>query len=198
MMSSGASGLGQPDNLFSAAGKRITRKEIKMKLWIASSTLAFLVFLVFFSRQFPRYNWLFASWLLLNVAMQGTFGVFAAVGRTRSIPDIPIDLIGWVLLGLAILKAYRSSDAVNEVILYGLLAQVFLHAFSVAALQFHPQEGSVRILASNLACFSPLAYMLVRFTFVYSDKLPLIAKLREMACGMRAIGAHGFASGFLT
>jgi hypothetical protein len=168
-----------------------------MKLWIASSTLAFLVFLVFFSRQFPRYNWLFASWLLLNVAMQGTYCVFAAMGRTKSIPDLPIDMIGWGLLGMAILKAYRSSDAVNEVILYGLLAQVFLHAFSVAALQYHPQEGTVRVLASNLACFSPLAYMLVRFTFVYSDKLPLIAKLRDFAWGVRASDALGFARALL-
>ena len=169
-----------------------------MKLWILSSTLAFLVFMVFFARQFPRYNWLFASWLLLNIAMQGTFAVFAALGKTKSIPDVPIDLIGWTLLALAIIKAYRSSDAVNEVILCGLLAQVFLHAFSVTALYFHPQEGPAQVLASNLACFSPLAYMLVRFAFVYSDKLPLIARLRDWGWGDRASEALGYARVLLT
>lgn len=168
-----------------------------MKLWILSSTLAFLVCMVFFARQFPRYNWLFASWLLLNVALQGTFAVFAAMGKTKSIPEIPIALAGWTLLALAILKAHRSTDAVNEVIFYGLLAQVFLHGFSVAVLYFYPTDWPARVLASNLACFSPLAYMLVRFAFVYSDKLPMIARLRDLASMERLSHAMGYARSLL-
>ena len=169
-----------------------------MRLWIASSTLAFLVFLVFFARQFPRYNWLFAAWLLLNVAMQGAFAIFAAFNQTKHIPDVPITIIGWTLLTLALLKAHRSPDAVNEVIFSGLVAQIFLQGVSVSALHFYRQDGPARIIASNLACFSPLAYMLVRFTFVYSDSLPLIARIRDSEFGIRASEAFGYARSILT
>jgi hypothetical protein len=167
--------------------------EAVMKLWIASSSVAFLLFVIFFARQFPKYNWLFASWLLLNVALQGTFALFAAAGKTRSIPDIPIDFIGWMLIGLAMIKAYRSTDAVNEIILYGLIAQVFLHAFSMSALHFYQPDNGARVLASNLACFSPLAYMLVRFTFVYSDRLPLISRLRDLGSATKVPEVLGYA-----
>jgi hypothetical protein len=164
-----------------------------MKLWIASSSLAFLLFVVFFARQFPRYNWLFASWLLFNVAMQGAFAILVATGKTKSIPDIPVTVLGWTLIGLALLKAYRASDAVNAVICAGLIAQVFLHAFSVVLVYFYKLDGSRWVLASNLACFSPLAYMLVRFTFVYSDKLPLLTRIRELGFGARAAEMFGYA-----
>ena len=49
-----------------------------MKLWFASSTLAFLVMIIFFVRQFPRYNWLVAAWLFLNVATQAAFAIYAS------------------------------------------------------------------------------------------------------------------------
>ena len=93
---------------------------------------------------------------------------------------------------------HRSQDAVNEVIFSGLLALIFLQGVSIAAVYFYHQDSQTAVLAQNLAFFAPLGYMLVRFTFVYSDKLPLIAGLRDSVFGQRISGALGYARSMLT
>lgn len=172
-------------------------KEGKLTLWIIASTLLFLVFIVFFGRQFPRYNWLFASWLLLGILLQTAFAVLAALNLTEHIPDLPLAVVGYILMGLAVLKAHRSQDAVNEVVFSGLLALIFLTGVSMAAVYLYDQDSQTAVLAQNLAFFAPLGYMLVRFTFVYSDRLPLIAGLRDSVFGQRISEALGYARSIL-
>ena len=169
-----------------------------MTLWIVASTLLFLVFIVFFGRQFPRYNWLFASWLLLGILLQSAFAVLASLKLTEHIPQLPLGIVGWIFVGLALLKAHRSQDAVNEVIFSGLLALTFLHGVSIATFYFYHQNSQAAALAQNFAFFAPLGYMLVRFTFVYSDKLPLIAGLRDSVFGQRISEALGYVRSILT
>ena len=173
-------------------------KESKVTLWIIASTLLFLVFIVFFGRQFPRYNWLFASWLLFGILLQSAFAVLAAIELTEHIPDFPLAIGGYILVGLAILKAHRSQDAVNEIIFSGLLALLFLHGVSIAAGFFYDEDSQTAVWAQNLAFFAPLGYMLIRFTFVYSDKLPLIAGVRDSLFAQRISAALGYARSILT
>jgi len=169
-----------------------------MTLWIIASTLLFLVFIVFFGRQFPRYNWVFAAWLLLGILLQIGFAVLASLKLTEHIPELPLAVVGFILVGLAALKAHRSQDAVNEVIFSGLLAVIFLQCVSAAVVYFYHKDSQTGVLAENLAFFAPLGYMLVRFTFVYSDKLPLIAGLRDSVFGQRITEALGYARSILT
>jgi len=166
-----------------------------MKLWIASSTLAFFVFIVFFARQFPKYNWLFAAWLLVNVAAQLAFALLAALDATKNIPDLVVDSIGWGLLGVALIAASRRADAVNEIIFTAFIGQIVLHAVSLALIYVYRAPAPARTLISNVACFAPLGYMLVRFSTVHSDWLRSVAGVRDWGLGVRA--AMGFARAIL-
>jgi hypothetical protein len=52
---------------------------------------------------------------------------------------------------------------------------IILTLVALAGIWWHGAGGRVRIVASNLAGLLPAGYMLVRFLFVYSDRLPLWA-----------------------
>lgn len=146
-----------------------------MKLWIISSTLSFLVFVVFFARKFPSQNLWFASVLGFNVAVQVVFSIYLALGRTKDIPDWPIAVTAWGLILAALVKAWLTRGAVNEIIFQGLAAHVALNLLLAAVIWFYGRDFAVRVIVSNLAALAPFGYMLVRFTFVESDWLRIAA-----------------------
>jgi hypothetical protein len=144
-----------------------------VKLWILSASILFFLFLTFFARQFPKYNGWFSAYLLFSVGLQILFSISLAAGFTRRIPMTVLDVVGWGLILMAALAAVRAQDAVNEVIQNGLGMVIIFNLLALAAIWFHQAPASMRVWTSNVACFVPSGYMLVRFSFVMSDGLPL-------------------------
>lgn len=98
-----------------------------------------------------------------------------ALGARRWVPDLPLDILGWLLIGVALLWAIRAQDAVNETILTGLGAVVVLQLVGIVAARWHGVSEPVRTLASNLAGLAPTLYMLARFSGARLDRLPILA-----------------------
>jgi hypothetical protein len=144
-----------------------------VKLWILSASILFFLFLTFFARQFPKYNGWFSAYLIFSVGLQILFSISLAAGFTRRIPMTVLDVVGWGLILMAALAAGRAHDAVNEVIQNGLGMMVIFNLLALGAIWFHQAPASMRVWTSNIACFVPSGYMLVRFSFVMSDGLPL-------------------------
>ena len=176
-----------------------------MKLCLLSATLFFFLFLVFFARRFPTYNWFFAAWLLLGIASECSFALLLAfdlrpvpygAGLCARIPGLAIQVAGWLLIGLAALAAARRQDAVNQTILSGLGALILLQLVAMAAARVPVGPPNLRALASNLAGLLPTVYMLAAFSGARLDSLPLLtADCRLKIADWRA--AVGFARALL-
>ena len=167
-----------------------------MKLWLVSGTVLFFLFLVFFSRQFARYNWFFSAWLFSGVALQVVFAVAFALGVRPRVPELPLDIAGWILIALAMLSAHRRPDAVNQIILSGLAATSLLQIVALTAGGWQTLPAPARSLVSNLAGLIPTLYMLARFSTVYCDRLPLwVQRIQDSGFRIQASAAARAAVG---
>jgi hypothetical protein len=149
-----------------------------VKLWILSASIVFFLFLVFFSRQFPKYNPWFSAYLVFTVTLQLVFAIALGAGIMRRIPLGIFDIAGWLLIGAAMVTAWRAQDAVNGIIQDGLALVIVLNLLAVSLIiwKANPPAALLRTLASNLACVVPTGYMLVRFSFIDSDWLAVWAR----------------------
>ncbi len=144
-----------------------------MKLYILSAAILFFLFLTYFCRQFPKYNRWFAAYLLFTVGLQLLFATGIAAGFMGEIPVWMFAVPGWVLIGLAAVTAFRAQDAVNGIISDGLGAVIMLNLVGALMIVLGDAPGTMRATLSNIAGVVPTGYMLVRFSFVMSDGLPL-------------------------
>jgi len=167
-----------------------------MKLWIASASVFFFLFLIFFSRRLPTQNYWFAAWLFTGVAAQTFFAIVMALNLRLGWLDTAIGALGWLLIGAALLHAHRAPGAANEIIFSGLGALVILQIVAIAATRTSAAPAIVTILASNLAGIVPAGWMLARFVWTWSDPLALLAK-QVSGVGCRVSDAVGWARAML-
>lgn len=142
--------------------------------WIASSIILFLLSLVYFQHQLHRKNALFAWWLCLGVSMQIISAYGLALGYPRWMYRL-WTLADGVSYGLAIavlvVAFARRSCPVNQTLLYGLGAMVAFNLFVRLAGE-HLSERLQSWLV-NIAFFGPAIFLLIVFSSIRMDRLPL-------------------------
>jgi hypothetical protein len=142
--------------------------------WIVSSAILFLLSLVFLHHQYHRKNALFAWWLCVGVMMQ----VISAYGMALGYPRWMIRLwvvADWASLGLAaavVTFAFlHRSCSVNRTLLYGLGAMLFFNILCRTAAG--TLNANLQTWLQNIAFFGPAIFLLVSFSNIRIDTLPL-------------------------
>lgn len=145
--------------------------------WIASSVVLFLLSLVYLQHQLHRKNSLFAWWLCVGVSMQ----LISAYGLVLGCP-------GWLVrvwgladyvsygLSLAVLAAAfcRRQCPVNQTLLYGLGAMI---AFNLLVRwRGDALNPDLRSWLVNIAFLGPAVFLLLSFSNIRMDRLPLHIK----------------------
>lgn len=161
--------------------------------WIASSIILFLLSLVYLHHHLHRKNALFAWWLCLGVSMQMVSAYGLALGypswmyRIWGIADGISYALAVGVIGVALT---RRSCPVNQTLLFGLGAMI---AFNLAVRWFGGGLSlDLRSWLLNIAFLGPALFLLVAFSNIRADRLPLHIKsaLRSWApqavCGQQA------------
>ena len=153
--------------------------------WIASSVVLFLLSLVYLQLQLHRKNSLFAWWLCVGVSMQ----LISAYGLVLGCPHWLARV--WSLadylsygLSLAVLVAAfcRRQCPVNQTLLYGLGAMV---AFNLLVRwRGDALNQDLRSWLLNIAFLGPAIFLLLSFSNIRADRLPLHIKsaFQNMFC----------------
>ncbi|MGH9453031.1 MAG: hypothetical protein ACRD2O_03570 [Terriglobia bacterium] len=165
--------------------------------WIASSSVLFMLSLVYFHYQLHRKNPLFAWWLCLGVTMELISAYAMVLGSHRFLCFLwRAANIASILMAVAVLiLAYaRRSCPVNRTLLYGLGAML---AFNLVA---HLTAGHISMVKQtwlqDIAFFGPALFLLVSFSNIRGDRIPLriCSALRQMT--LKASPSPGLALGF--
>lgn len=142
--------------------------------WIASSIVLFLLSFVYFHQGLNRKNALFGWWLGLGVSMQivYAFGMMLAypawMYRLWPIADGASFALA---IGVVVIAFLRRTCAVNQVLLYGLGAMI---ALSVMARWGGASLGeSLDSWLQNIAFLGPAVFLVLAFSNIRSDRLPL-------------------------
>lgn len=165
--------------------------------WIASSSVLFMLSLVYFHYQLHRKNPLFAWWLCLGVTMElisayamvlGSHRFLCLLWRAANIASI------MMAVAVLILAYARRSCPVNRTLLYGLGAML---AFNLVA---HLTSGHISMVKQtwlqDIAFFGPALFLLVSFSNIRGDRIPLhiCSALTQMT--LKASPSHGLALSF--
>jgi hypothetical protein len=145
--------------------------------WIASSVVLFLLSLVYLQHNLHRKNVLFAWWLCLGVSMQlvSAYGLVLGYPRWMDWLWTAADVLSFALaLGVLVVAFRHRSCPVNRALLYGIGAMVVLNLMS-RWWGDHLGEN-VRIWLMNIAFLGPAAFLLLMFSNIRADRLPLYIK----------------------
>jgi hypothetical protein len=163
--------------------------------WIASSLVLFLLSLVYLQHNLHRRNVLFAWWLCLGVSMQlvSAYGLVLGYPRWMNLLWTAADVLSFALAVGVLAVAFRHrSCPVNRALLYGIGAMVILNLIS-RWWGDHLKEN-VRIWLLNIAFLGPAAFLLLMFSNIRVDRLPLyvrstlaVAGSAPMSCGQSAV-----------
>ncbi|GEM_PF-1393145 len=142
--------------------------------WIASSTVLFLLSLVYFRYQLHRKNPLFAWWLCLGVAME-LISAYAMVLDSHKFLCFlwRAANIASILMAVAVLILAYAQRAcpVNRTLLYGLGAML---AFNLIARLTAGHISMVKqTWLQDIAFFGPALFLLVSFSNIRADRIPL-------------------------
>ncbi|MDE3181565.1 MAG: hypothetical protein KGM47_18120 [Acidobacteriota bacterium] len=161
--------------------------------WIASSAVLFLLSVVYFRENLHRKNSLFGWWLSFGVAMQ----LVSAYGMLLAFPGWMYRLwpaADWLSYGLAaavlLCASSRRACPVNQTLLYGLGSMV---AFSLGVRWLGAGLGpGLQSWLLNIAFLGPALFLLVAFSNIRADRLPLhiheaIRALRSQSAGDGAV-----------
>lgn len=155
--------------------------------WIASSVVLFLLSLVYLQHNLHRKNSIFAWWLCLGVSMQLVSAYGLALGYPPWMDLIwsAADVLSFALALGAIAVAFsRRSCPVNQTLLYGVGGMLVLNLLS-RWWGDHLGEN-LRIWLVNIAFLGPAIFLLVMFSKIGPDRVPLYAepaRARIMAAG---------------
>jgi hypothetical protein len=163
--------------------------------WIASSVVLFLLSLVYLQHNLHRKNAIFAWWLCVGVSMQlvSAYGLVLGYPRWMNMLWIAADLLSFALAGGVLVLAFsRRACPVNRALLYGIGAMVILN---VASRWWGDQLGqNVRIWLVNIAFLGPAIFLLVMFSNLRVDRMPLYLRTpftglatRSAGCGEGAV-----------
>lgn len=157
--------------------------------WILSAITLFCLSLVYLHHGYHRRNFLFACWLCCGVCVQllGAWGL--AAGRPAWF--VPVGLLADFAsygLGAAVLvvAVMRRNCPVNRTLLAGLGAMI---AFSLLGRWLGDSLDHVtRTWLRNIAFFGPAIFLLVMFSGMRADRLPLLV---DSALHRIGTGTHG-------
>lgn len=142
--------------------------------WILDASVLFSLSLLYLHQGFHRKNQWFTVWLCSGVVMQlvAAWGLAAGwpdwMGRLRAALDVVIYLITIVALFTAM---NHRECPVNRSVLWGLGSMVALNIFSRCISS--GVEWPVRLWLRNIAFFGPAIFLLIAFSNLRLDRLPL-------------------------
>jgi hypothetical protein len=145
--------------------------------WIASSVVLFLLSLVYLQHNLHRRNVIFAWWLCLGVSMQlvSAYGLVLGYPRWMSLLWSAADVLSFALAGgVLTLALSRQSCPVNRTLLYGVGAMVVLNLMS--RWWGNHLGQNLRIWLVNIAFLGPAMFLLLMFSNIRADRLPLYVR----------------------
>jgi uncharacterized membrane protein len=158
--------------------------------WALDATVLFALSLVYLHQGYQRKNPLFAVWLCNGVAMQLIAAWALAAGPPPWIGQLRLceDIITYALTAAVLVSAVIHLDCpVNRGLLYGVGAMVALNALSM--LLGMRLDHPLHIWLRNIAFFGPALFMLIAFSNIRLDMLPVwIDSMLESAGGRWAEG----------
>ena len=163
--------------------------------WIASSLVLFLLSLVYLQHNLHRKNGIFAWWLCLGVSMQLVSAYGLALGYPTWMNWLwsAADVMSFVLAGgVLVVAASRRACPVNRALLYGIGAMVILNLISRWWGDHLGQNLQVWLV--NIAFLGPAIFLLVMFSNLRADRLPLCIRTvfpgfvsASIRCGQTAV-----------
>lgn len=145
--------------------------------WIVSSVVLFLLSLIYLHHQLHRKNSLFAWWLCIGVSMQLVSAYGLVLGYSRWLERVwPLaDALSYGLTVAVLIAAVsRRNCPVNQTLLYGLGAMV---AFNALIRWFGGSlSPNLRCWLLNIAFLGPAIFLLLSFSNIRADRLPLRIK----------------------
>lgn len=145
-----------------------------LAFWIASSVVLFLLSLVYLQQNLHRKNAVFAWWLCLGVSMQviSAYGLVLGYPRWMNLLWTAADVLSFALAAGVLIVALRyRSCPVNRTLLYGVGAMMVLNL--VSRWWGDNLGQNVRIWLLNIAFLGPAAFLLLMFSNIRADRLPL-------------------------
>lgn len=142
--------------------------------WIASSAVLLVLACVYLAQGHYRKNAFFAWWLIAGVCMQGVCAYGLLLGCPAWMYRLwpAADWFSYGLAAAALATALkRRSCAVNGILLYGLGAMV---VFSVGVRCLGAGLGqNIESWLINIAFLGPAVFLLMAFSNIRADRLPL-------------------------
>lgn len=145
-----------------------------LTFWALDATVLFALSLLYLHQGYHRKNVLFAVWLCQGVAMQLIAAWALAAGPPPWLNHVRLfeDVLTYVLTaGVLVTAAIHRQCPVNRSLLWGLGAMLALNLLS-KALGVHV-EHSVQNWLRNIAFFGPALFLLIAFSNIRLDMLPL-------------------------
>jgi hypothetical protein len=145
-----------------------------MAFWILDACVLFALSLVYLSQGYHRKNQFFTVWLCSGVIMQliASWGLAAGwpvwMDGVGTLMDAFVYLVSAAVLVLAVI---RRDCPVNRALLWGLGAMLALNLFARALGTSVAPE--VRTWLRNIAFLGPALFMLLSFSNLRLDQLPL-------------------------
>ncbi len=159
--------------------------------WALDATVLFALSLVYLHQGYQRKNVFFAVWLCDGVLMQLIAAWGLAAGPPSWMPQLRAceDILAYALTaGVLITAALHRDCAVNRSLLCGVGAMLALNLLGVF-LGVHVGR-SVQVWLRNIAFFGPAMFMLVSFSNIRLDMLPLWIRAAQESRSVRwAAGA---------
>ncbi len=155
-------------------GRRPTAMKVHA-FWILSATTLFCLSMIYLHHGYHRRNFLFACWLCFGVCVQllGAWGL--AAGRPAWLRPVGVlaDFASYALgIGVLVVAAMRRNCPVNRTLLAGLGAMV---VFSLLGRWLGDSlDPRARIWLRNIAFFGPAIFLLIMFSGLRADGLPLL------------------------
>jgi hypothetical protein len=154
--------------------------------WALDATVLFALSMVYLHQGYQRKNPLFAVWLCNGVAMQLIAAWSLAAGRPpwvtglRRVEDV---LIYSLTAGVLTVAALRRDCPVNRSLLWGLGAMLALNIFS--KFLGVRVDHSVQVWLRNIAFLGPAIFLLIAFSGIRFDMMPLWISENLQALGDR-------------
>jgi peptidoglycan/LPS O-acetylase OafA/YrhL len=145
-----------------------------LAFWILDASVLFSLSLLYLYQGFNRRNQLFTIWLFLGVLMQlaAAWGLAAGwptwMNHVRAIFDSLMYIVATGVLALALT---RRDCPVNRTLMWGLGAMILLNIFTKYI--GGPFDAEARNWLRNIAFFGPAIFLLIAFSNLRMDQMPL-------------------------
>ncbi|HEV2178556.1 MAG TPA: hypothetical protein VGW33_15325 [Terriglobia bacterium] len=142
--------------------------------WILDACVLFSLSLLYLYQGYHRKNQMFTLWLCFGVFMQLVAAWGLAAGWPKWIDHVRAadDVVTYLLTaGVLVVAAARRDCPVNRSLLWGVGGMVALNLFARAFGTNVPPQ--VRTWLRNIAFFGPAIFLLIAFSNLRLDRLPL-------------------------